>query len=70
MSRFHKIAEKLDAYGLDAMLITSQPNRLYATQFHSTAGIALITNEQSYFFPDSRYIEAARKRVSVAQIRH
>ena len=69
MSRFHKIAEKLDAYGLDAMLITSQPNRLYATQFHSTAGIALITKEKSYFFTDSRYIEAARKRVSGAEIR-
>ena len=30
MSRFHKIAEKLDAFGLDAMMVTSEPNRLYA----------------------------------------
>ena len=34
MSRFQKIAEKLASYGLDAMMITSEPNRLYAAQFH------------------------------------
>ena len=28
MSRFQKIAEKLASYGLDAMMITSEPNRL------------------------------------------
>ena len=43
MSRFQKIAAKLDQYGLDAMMITSEPNRLYATEFHSTAGMALVT---------------------------
>ncbi len=69
MSRFHKIVEKLDAFGLDAMMVTSEPNRLYATQFHSTAGVAIITKEKSYFFTDSRYIEAAGKLVSGAEIR-
>ena len=47
MSRFHKIAEKLDAFGLDAMMVTSEPNRLYATQFHSSAGVAIITKEKN-----------------------
>ena len=42
MSRFQKIAAKLDQYGLDAMMITSEPNRLYATEFHSTAGMVII----------------------------
>ena len=69
MSRFHKIAEKLDAYGLDAMMVTSSPNRLYATQFHSSAGVAVVTREKSYFFTDSRYIEAAGKRITGAEIR-
>ena len=45
MSRFHKIAEKLDSYDLDAMMVTSSPNRLYATQFHSSAGVAVVTRE-------------------------
>ncbi|MDE7260631.1 MAG: Xaa-Pro peptidase family protein [Oscillospiraceae bacterium] len=69
MSRFSKIAEKLDAYGLDAMMITSWPNRLYATQFKSSAGMAIVTKTESYFFTDSRYIEAAEKNITGADIR-
>ena len=69
MSRFQKIAEKLASYGLDAMMITSEPNRLYAAQFHSTAGVALVTWEKSWFFTDSRYMEAARKQIDGAELR-
>ena len=43
MSRFSKIAAELDAYGLDAVMVTSMPNRLYAAQFKSSAGMALVT---------------------------
>lgn len=68
MSRFHKIADKLEAYGLDAMLITSGPNRLYAAEFPSTAGVAIVTRGGSYFFIDSRYIEAATKRITGAEV--
>ncbi len=64
MSRFQKIAVRLTDYGLDALLITSEPNRLYATGFHSSAGAALVTPSESYFFTDSRYIEAARRQVA------
>ena len=64
MSRFQKIAARLKDYDLDALLILSEPNRLYATGFHSTAGAVLVTPEESYFFTDSRYIEAARRRVT------
>lgn len=69
MSRFDKIAAKLAEYQLDAMMVTSEPNRLYATGFHSTAGMAIITREGSYFFTDSRYIEAAGKRITGGEIR-
>jgi len=69
MSRFGKIAEKLPEYGLDAILITGEPNRLYAAEFHSSAGVALVTREESYFFIDSRYIEAAEKTVTGAVVR-
>lgn len=68
MSRFDKIAARLGDYGLDAMMITSEPNRLYATGFHSTAGMAIVTTTGSYFFTDSRYIEAASKRIDNCQI--
>ena len=69
MSRFEKIAAKLKAYDLDAMMVTSAPNRLYATGFRSSAGLALITAEKSYFFTDSRYIEAASKAITGGEIR-
>lgn len=68
MSRFDKIAARLGEYGLDAMMITSEPNRLYATGFHSTAGMAIVTAAGNYFFTDSRYIEAASKRIDNCQI--
>lgn len=58
MSRFEKIAAKLSQYDLDAMMITSAPNRLYATSFPSSAGLALVTKNGSYFFTDSRYFDA------------
>ena len=69
MSRFQKIRDQLDAYGLDAMMVTSMPNRLYVTQFRSSAGVALVTKEKNYFITDSRYIEAAGKHVTGAEIR-
>ena len=69
MSRYAKIAAKLPAYGLDAMLITSSPNRLYANEFASSAGAAVVTAEGSYFFVDSRYIEAATNRITGGQVR-
>ena len=69
MSRFDKIAAKLQEYDLDAMMITSEPNRLYATGFHSTAGMAVVTRDGSYFFTDSRYIEAASKKITGGEIR-
>lgn len=68
MSRFERIAARLDDYGLDAMMITSEPNRLYAAGFHSTAGMAIVTRAGSYFFTDSRYIEAAAKRIDNCQV--
>ena len=69
MSRFDKIAAKLDAFGLDAMLVTSGPNRLYAAGFPSSAGLAVITKDGSWFFTDSRYIEAAGKAITGAEVR-
>jgi len=69
MSRFDKVAAKLQQYDLDAMMVTSAPNRLYATGFRSSAGLALITPDASYFFTDSRYIEAATKAITGGEVR-
>ena len=70
MNHFRQIAEKLDHFGLDAMLLTCESNRFYATGFHSTGtdGAALVTRDGAYYFTDSRYIEAAHRHVKNAKI--
>ena len=68
MNHFQKVADRLSAYELDGFLVLSEPNRLYVTGFHSTAGAALVTGNGSWFFTDSRYIEAARRNISDAEV--
>lgn len=70
MNHFEPIRAKLDTYQIDAMLITGEANRFYASGFHSTGtdGVALVTRDQMFYWTDSRYIEAARQQVSDAQI--
>ena len=59
MNHFARIAEQLPQRGLDAMLVTSQPGEFYAAGFHGE-GVALITPERTWYYTDSRYIEAAQ----------
>lgn len=71
MNHFQKIAAQLQAHQLDAMLLTGEANRFYASGFHSTGtdGVALVTPQKSYYFTDSRYTEAAQRYVQGAEIR-
>lgn len=50
--------------GADAVLLTSEVNRRYATGFHSTAGVCYISDRQAVFLTDFRYIEAARQQIT------
>ena len=67
MNHLKQIAAKLPEYGLDAMLITSEPGEFYAVGFHGE-GVTLITPEESWYFTDSRYIEAAQELVEATYI--
>ena len=71
MNHFAKITESLEAQGLDAMLLTCEANRFYASGFHSsgTDGVAIVTRNHNYYFTDSRYTEAAARHVRDAEIR-
>ena len=70
MNHFRQIRQKLSAYGLDAMLLTGEANRFYASGFHSTGtdGVALVTEAGAYYYTDARYIEAAMRQVQGAEI--
>lgn len=67
MNHIKQIAAKLPEYGLDAMLITSEPGEFYAVGFHGE-GVTLITREESWYFTDSRYIEAAQEEIEHAHV--
>lgn len=67
MNHFGKIAGQLGAHGLDAMLITSAPGEFYAAGFHGE-GVALVTPDKTWYYTDSRYIEAAGQLVTDAQV--
>ena len=71
MNHFQQIAEKLESHGLDAMLLSCEANRFYASGFHSsgTDGMALVTRNKNYYFTDSRYTEAAERAVQDAELR-
>lgn len=71
MNHFKLIADRLEQYGLDAMLLTCEANRFYASGFHSsgTDGVALITGRTFYYFTDSRYTEAAARCLVGAELR-
>lgn len=71
MNHFKKIAAALEAHSLDAVLLTCEANRFYASGFHSsgTDGVAIVTRNRNYYFTDSRYTEAAARHVRDAEIR-
>ena len=66
MNHIQAVREQLETRQLDAMLLTHQANRFYVTGFPSsgTDGAALVTRSAAYYFTDSRYTEAAAKRLS------
>lgn len=68
MNAINKVSQAVKASAFDAIMVTSEANRQYVTGFHSTAGLALITAEQAWFFTDSRYIEAAQGSILNAQV--
>ena len=71
MNHFKKIASVLETHSLDAVLLTCEANRFFASGFHSsgTDGVAIVTRNHTYYFTDSRYTEAAARYVQGAEIR-
>ena len=67
MNHLSQIADKLSQYDLDAMLIVSEPGERYAVGFQGE-GYVLVTREGSQYSTDGRYIEAAQKQVTGAEV--
>jgi len=68
MSNISRIREALRETNCDAMLVTNQISRLFATGFSSSAGALLVTESSAWFYTDSRYIEAAEAAIKDAEV--
>ena len=53
----------------DAALILSEANRFYYTGFAASDGALLVTKTDALFFTDSRYTEAAERKLGSAYVR-
>lgn len=61
MTRIQLIQSKLEQQGLDALLLRSETNTLYASRFPFTDGAVVVTRGGAWLLTDSRYMEAARQ---------
>lgn len=68
MNHIARIQEKLPEYGLDAMLVVSDPGERYALDFHGE-GLLLVTPSHALYITDGRYIEAAGEQLPDVDIR-
>ncbi len=68
MNNIDRIKAAVKSSEADALMITSESNRLYATGFHSTAGVFFVTADRAWFFTDSRYVEAAADEIRDAEV--
>ncbi len=63
MNHIARIREEMRKKGFDALLVTGEKNQRYAAGFPFTDGAVLVGLEKAWLITDSRYIEAAGKRV-------
>ena len=71
MNHFARIAAALEEEGLDAVLLTGEANRFYASGFFTPGSdaAALVTRKGAFFFTDARYTEAAGRRLEACELR-
>jgi len=67
MTRIDKLRGKLET-GFSAVLVEHAANRRYLSEFSSSAGSLIITEDDALFIVDFRYIEAAGRAVRGARV--
>ncbi|MGK7377749.1 M24 family metallopeptidase [Planococcus sp. 1R117A] len=66
--KLQKLRTEMEQQQLEALLITSQYNLRYLTEFTGTAGLALVTQNKAYFITDFRYTEQAGSQVKEFEV--
>jgi len=67
--RLDALGGRLDALGVDALLVTSRANILYLTGFGGTNGVALVRPDGATFLTDFRYTERAAPLEAYMEVR-
>lgn len=62
MSRIERVREEFSNLNIEGLLVTTAKNVRYLANFTGSAGIVLITKNESYFITDFRYTEQAREQ--------
>ena len=65
--RLTDLRTSIQDQGLDALIVTHQPNLRYLLNHVGTAGVAVVTANDVEFLVDSRYLEAVRARQASPQ---
>ena len=69
LNNIARIQRALRQAHLDAILLTNENDRRFATGFPSSDGTVIVTVHQAFFITDSRYIEAANAALTgIAQV--
>ena len=69
LNNIARIQRALRQAHLDAILLTNENDRRFATGFPSSDGAVIVTVHQAFFITDARYIEAARAALTgIAQV--
>ena len=69
LNNIARIQRALTQAHLDAILLTDENDRRFATGFPSSDGAVIVTVHQAFFITDARYIEAARAALAgIAQV--
>ena len=63
-THLNRLQEKLAAFGSVALLITSEANQAWVSDFEFTDGYVLVTEKNAYVITDFRYLEAAKATLS------
>lgn len=64
MSRTAKVQSILKEQDLDAMIVSSQYNLRYVSNFTGSAGLSIITQDKAFFITDFRYTEQATNQAA------
>ncbi|WNB93576.1 Xaa-Pro peptidase family protein [Bacillus sp. NEB1478] len=62
MNRIEKARELFENYDMDALLITSNANRIYLSGFTGSSGVLLITKNDAILVTDFRYSDQSREQ--------